>query len=171
MADAQKTAIVTGASQGIGAGLVEAFARRGYSVVANSRNIIKVNPFPASSNLALVAGDISDPSTAAKIVDTAVSRFGRIDVLVNNAGIYFSKHFTDYTLDDLRSLVSRFAGSRFRQHRRFSFRHPACDQANVGSEDRWKHSQYLDYAGRSPDRRCERCGSDDHERRPRGRHA
>ncbi len=106
MADAQKTAIVTGASQGIGAGLVEAFARRGYSVVANSRNIIKVNPFPASSNLALVAGDISDPSTAAKIVDTAVSRFGRIDVLVNNAGIYFSKHFTDYTLDDLRALVS-----------------------------------------------------------------
>lgn len=106
MADAKKTAIVTGASQGIGAGLVEAFAQRGYGVVANSRNITKANPFPASSNLALVDGDISDPNTAARIVDTAVSRFGRIDALVNNAGIYFSKHFTDYTLADLRSLVS-----------------------------------------------------------------
>jgi len=57
-------------------------------------------------DLALVDGDISDPATAAKIVDTAVSRFGRIDALINNAGIYFSKPFTDYTVDDLRSLVS-----------------------------------------------------------------
>jgi NAD(P)-dependent dehydrogenase (short-subunit alcohol dehydrogenase family) len=106
MADRQKTAIVTGASQGIGAGLVEAFLKRGYSVVANSRNIAKVNPFPASGNLALVNGDIGDPNTAAKIGDTAVSRFGGIDALVNNAGIYFSKNFTDYTVDDLRSLVA-----------------------------------------------------------------
>src|SRR5499425_2243083 len=106
MANTAKTAIVTGASRGIGAGLVEAFLKRGYSVVANSRNITKANPFPASANLALVDGNIGDPNTAAKIVDTAVSRFGRIDALVNNAGIYFSKHFTDYTVDDLRSLVS-----------------------------------------------------------------
>jgi NAD(P)-dependent dehydrogenase (short-subunit alcohol dehydrogenase family) len=101
-----KNAIVTGASQGIGAATVEAFLKRGYSVVANSRNITKANPFPASPSLALVDGDISDPNTAAKIVNSAVSRFGRIDALVNNAGIFFSKHFTDYTLDDLRSLSS-----------------------------------------------------------------
>ena len=102
----RKTVIVTGASQGIGAALVEAFLKLGYNVVGNSRNITKANPFPASANLALVDGNIGDPNTAAKIVDTAVSRFGRIDALVNNAGIYFSKPFTDYTVDDLRSLVS-----------------------------------------------------------------
>jgi NAD(P)-dependent dehydrogenase (short-subunit alcohol dehydrogenase family) len=106
MADMQKTAIVTGASQGIGAGVVEAFLRRGYSIVANSLNITKANPFQPSANLALVDGDIGDPKTAEKIGDAALSRFGRIDVLVNNAGIYFSKPFTDYTIDDLRSLVS-----------------------------------------------------------------
>ena len=78
MVDTQKTAIVTGASRGIGAGLVEAFLKRGYNVVANSRHITEGNPFAASPNLALVDGDIGDPSTAAKIVNTAVSRFGRI---------------------------------------------------------------------------------------------
>jgi NAD(P)-dependent dehydrogenase (short-subunit alcohol dehydrogenase family) len=102
----QKTAIVTGASQGIGAGLVKAFLDRGYNAVANSRNITKSNPFPASPNLALVDGDIGDPKTAARIADTAVSRFGRIDVLVNNAGILIAKPFTEYTTDDFNSLVS-----------------------------------------------------------------
>ena len=106
MENAQKTAIVTGASQGIGAGAVEAFLQRGYRVVANSRNLTKANPYPASADLALVDGDIGDPKTAAEIADTAVTRFGRIDALVNNAGIYFTKPFTDYTVDDLRSLVS-----------------------------------------------------------------
>ena len=106
MANPQKTAIVTGASRGIGAGVVEAFLQRDYSVVANSLDITKANPFAASANLALVDGDIGDSNTAARIADTALSRFGRIDVLVNNAGIYFSKPFTDYTIDDLRSLVS-----------------------------------------------------------------
>jgi len=106
MENTQKTAIVTGASRGIGAGAVQAFLKRGYRVVANSRNITKANPFPASADLALVDGDIGDPKKAAEIADTAVTRFGRIDVLVNNAGIYFTKPFTDYTVDDLRSLVS-----------------------------------------------------------------
>jgi NAD(P)-dependent dehydrogenase (short-subunit alcohol dehydrogenase family) len=87
MADTLKTAIVTGASQGIGSALVEAFLRRSYSVVANSRNITKTNPFAASANLALVDGDIGDPKTAAKIVDRAVSRFGRIDVLIPGSGV------------------------------------------------------------------------------------
>jgi NAD(P)-dependent dehydrogenase (short-subunit alcohol dehydrogenase family) len=106
MANPQQTAIVTGASQGIGAGLVEAFLQRGYRVVANSRNITKANPFPKSTNLALVGGDISDPATAASIVDTAVSKFGNIDVLVNNAGVFIPKPFTEYTTEDFNTLVS-----------------------------------------------------------------
>jgi NAD(P)-dependent dehydrogenase (short-subunit alcohol dehydrogenase family) len=106
MANTQKTAIVTGASQGIGAGLVEAFLKRGYGVVANSRNITKTNPFTASANLALVDGDIGDAKTAAEIVETAVSRFGRIDVLINNAGIFIPKPFTEYTTEDYNALVS-----------------------------------------------------------------
>jgi NAD(P)-dependent dehydrogenase (short-subunit alcohol dehydrogenase family) len=106
MANIQKTAIVTGGSQGIGAGLVKAFLDRGYNVVANSRNITKANPFPASANLALVDGDIGDPKTATKIVDTAVSRFGRVDVLINNAGMFIPKPFTEYTTEDFNALVS-----------------------------------------------------------------
>jgi len=106
MASAQKTAIVSGASQGIGAALVEAFLKRGYRVVANSRKITKANPFAASPNLALIDGDIGDPKTAAKIVDTAVSRFGRVDVLINNAGIFIPKAFTEYTTEDFNALVS-----------------------------------------------------------------
>jgi NAD(P)-dependent dehydrogenase (short-subunit alcohol dehydrogenase family) len=106
MAKTTKTAIVTGASQGIGAGLVEAFLKRGYSVVANSRNITKANPFAAAANVALVDGDIGFPSTAATIVDTAVSRFGRIDVLINNAGVFIPKPFTEYTTEDFNTLVS-----------------------------------------------------------------
>src|SRR5712671_4371306 len=106
MVDTRKTAIVTGASRGIGAGLVEAFLERGYSVVANSRNIIKAKPFAADANLALVDGDIGHPSTAATIVDTAVSRFGRIDVLINNAGVFIPKAFTEYTTEDFNTLVS-----------------------------------------------------------------
>jgi NAD(P)-dependent dehydrogenase (short-subunit alcohol dehydrogenase family) len=106
MGDTRKTAIVTGASQGIGAGLVEAFLKRGYNVVANSRNIVKTNPFPASPNLALLGGDIGDPKTAAKIAETAVARFGRIDVLINNAGIFIPKPFTDYTTEEFNALVS-----------------------------------------------------------------
>src|SRR5215831_10310808 len=106
MVNTSKTAIISGASRGIGAGLAEAFLERGYNVVANSRNIIKENPFAAAANVALVDGDIGDPGTAARIVDAAVSRFGRIDVLVNNAGIFISKPFTEYTAEDFRTLVS-----------------------------------------------------------------
>jgi NAD(P)-dependent dehydrogenase (short-subunit alcohol dehydrogenase family) len=104
--NASKTVIVTGASQGIGAGAVKAFLERGYKVVANSRNITKSGAFEASDRLALVDGNISEAATAAKIAEAAIGKFGSIDALVNNAGIYFSKRFTDYTIDDLRSLVS-----------------------------------------------------------------
>jgi NAD(P)-dependent dehydrogenase (short-subunit alcohol dehydrogenase family) len=106
MANTQKTAIVTGGSQGIGAGLVKAFLDRGYKVVANSRNITTSGAFEASDNLALVDGSIAEAATAMNIVEAARSKFGSIDALVNNAGIFFSKHFTDYTLEDLRALVS-----------------------------------------------------------------
>src|SRR3984893_18307715 len=102
----RKTVIVTGGSKGIGAGLVKAFLDRGYNVVANAREITTSNPFEASDKLALVDGSIAEAATAAKIAEVAKSKFGSIDALVNNAGIYFSKHFTDYTVDDLRSLVS-----------------------------------------------------------------
>jgi NAD(P)-dependent dehydrogenase (short-subunit alcohol dehydrogenase family) len=106
MANAQKTVIVTGGSQGIGAGLVKAFLDRGYSVVANSRSTSKSAAFAASDRLALVDGSIAEAATAAKIAEVAKSKFRSIDALVNNAGIYFSKQFTDYTIDDLRSLVA-----------------------------------------------------------------
>ena len=106
MSNARKTSIITGASRGIGAGLVEAFLKRDYNVVANSRHITKANPFAASARVALVDGDIGDPTTAAKIVDTAVSKFGSIDVLINNAGIFMPKAFTEYTAQDFDTLVS-----------------------------------------------------------------
>ncbi len=106
MTTAQKTVIVTGGSQGIGEGLVKTFLDRGYNVVANSRNITKSGVFEASDKLALVDGSIAEATTAAKVAEVAKSEFGSIDALVNNAGIYFSKHFTDYTVDDLRLLVS-----------------------------------------------------------------
>jgi len=106
MTDSRKTAIVTGASQGIGAALVEEYLKRGYAVVANSRNIAKTNSLPRSASLALIDGDIGDPKTAEKVVGAALSRFGRIDVLINNAGILISKPFTEYTTEDLNALVS-----------------------------------------------------------------
>jgi len=106
MANTRKTAIVTGGSQGIGAGVVQAFLDRGYNVVANSRNITRSGAFEASDRLALVDGNIAEAATAMRIAEVATSRFGSIDTLVNNAGIFFTKLFTDYTVDDLRSLVS-----------------------------------------------------------------
>jgi NAD(P)-dependent dehydrogenase (short-subunit alcohol dehydrogenase family) len=106
MATKARTIIVTGASQGIGAGIAKAFLDRGYRVVANSRHITKSGAFSSGENVALVDGDIGDPRTAAMVAATAVERFGSIDALVNNAGIFFTKRFTDYTAEDFRSLVS-----------------------------------------------------------------
>jgi NAD(P)-dependent dehydrogenase (short-subunit alcohol dehydrogenase family) len=106
MVNKQKTVIVTGASQGIGAGVVQAFLDRGYNVVANSRNIKKSATFTESAQLALVDGNIGDSAVAAKVVGTAISRFGSIDALVNNAGIFFTKAFTDYTAEDFKAFSS-----------------------------------------------------------------
>jgi NAD(P)-dependent dehydrogenase (short-subunit alcohol dehydrogenase family) len=106
MSSAQKTAIVTGASQGIGAGIVKEFVDRGFNVVANSRKMTQSTEVAASEHVALVDGDIGESATAAKIVETALSRFKSIEVVINNAGIFFTKRFTDYTADDFKSLVS-----------------------------------------------------------------
>jgi NAD(P)-dependent dehydrogenase (short-subunit alcohol dehydrogenase family) len=101
-----KTAIVTGASQGIGAGIANGFVERGFKVVANSLNMTQSTEVAASEQVALVDGDIGEPVTAARIVETALSRFNSIDALVNNAGIFFTKPFTDYTAEDFKLLVS-----------------------------------------------------------------
>ena len=100
----KKTAIVTGASQGIGAGLVEAFLKENYNVVATSRHVSQ--SLSASWSLALVDGDIGKQETAANTVQAAMNHFGAIDVLVNNAGIYKTKPFTDFTTEDFNALVS-----------------------------------------------------------------
>ena len=100
-----KTVIVTGASQGTGACLVKTFLERGYRVVATSRSMEKAG-FQASEQLALVDGDIGEASTAKNIAETAIEQFGGIDTLVNNAGIFLTKPFTDYTTEDVRKLVS-----------------------------------------------------------------
>jgi NAD(P)-dependent dehydrogenase (short-subunit alcohol dehydrogenase family) len=102
----RKTAIVTGASQGIGAGIVKGFVERGFNVVANSRKMTQSTEVAASNHVALVDGDIGEPATPTKIVETALSRFKSIDALVNSAGIFFTKPFTDYTAEDFKSLVS-----------------------------------------------------------------
>jgi len=100
----QKTIIVTGASQGIGAAVANLFIERGYNVVGNSRKITQSNELQRSDRLALVDGDIGLAATAELIVGTAIKRFGAVDALVNNAGIFFSKRFTEYTLEDFRAL-------------------------------------------------------------------
>jgi len=106
MSGPRKTAIVTGASQGIGAGIVKGFVERGFNVVANSRKVTQSTEVAGSDHVALVDGHVGDPATAARIVEAALSRFKSIDALVNNAGIFFTKAFTDYTVEDLRSLIS-----------------------------------------------------------------
>jgi NAD(P)-dependent dehydrogenase (short-subunit alcohol dehydrogenase family) len=105
-----KVALVTGASQGIGAGIVKAFVERGFNVVANSLKMSESTEVVASDHVALVEGDISDPKTAARIVETALMRFRSIDVLVNNAGIFFTKPFTEYTTEDFKRFVSTNLG-------------------------------------------------------------
>jgi NAD(P)-dependent dehydrogenase (short-subunit alcohol dehydrogenase family) len=99
--DRPKVAVITGGSQGIGAGLVAAYRREGWSVVANSRAI---KPSPDRQVLG-VPGDIADPATADRVINEALERFGRVDTLVNNAGAFVSKPFTDYTPEDYALVV------------------------------------------------------------------
>ncbi len=97
-----KVAIITGASQGIGAGLTSAYRELGYIVIATA---LSVEP-PADAGIVTVAGDIADPDTAQRVVSEAIERYGRIDTLINNAGIYIGKPFTGYTLEDFNALIA-----------------------------------------------------------------
>jgi NAD(P)-dependent dehydrogenase (short-subunit alcohol dehydrogenase family) len=99
------TAVVTGASSGIGLGITHALLERGYRVVGNSRTISKSKELKASEDLVLVDGDISKKDTAIKVADAAVRQFGRIDLLVNSAGIYLPKAFTEYTPEDFDLMI------------------------------------------------------------------
>ncbi|MFL9898592.1 SDR family NAD(P)-dependent oxidoreductase [Paraburkholderia fungorum] len=101
MSTSQKVVVVTGASQGIGAEVVKAFRKLDYRVVATARSI-KPSEDP---NILTVAGDIADPATARRVISEAVKRFGRIDTLVNNAGVFIAKPFTSYTAEDYATIT------------------------------------------------------------------
>jgi NAD(P)-dependent dehydrogenase (short-subunit alcohol dehydrogenase family) len=102
MSQDRKVAIITGASQGIGAALVKAYRDRNYGVVATSRSIKPSN----DPDVLAIAGDIGDRATAQRIVQEAMGRFGRVDTLVNNAGIFMAKPFTDYTVEDFTQKIA-----------------------------------------------------------------
>src|SRR5437868_13707091 len=102
----RKTVIVTGASQGIGAGIVQAFLARGYNVVGTARSATKSKELSASDHLALIDGDIGQFETARKVAELAVKKFGSIDAVVANAGIILVTPFTEYTTDDHPALVA-----------------------------------------------------------------
>jgi NAD(P)-dependent dehydrogenase (short-subunit alcohol dehydrogenase family) len=102
MASTTKVAVITGASRGIGAGLASAFRHAGYAVVATALTI----PAAEAADFVTVAGDIADPETAEAVVSCALERFGRIDTLVNNAGIFIGKPFSEYTVEDYASIVA-----------------------------------------------------------------
>lgn len=97
----QKVAVITGAGQGIGASLVDAYRKLGYAVVATSRTIAPSN----DAGILTVQGDIADPDTAGRVIAAGLQRFGRVDTLVNNAGIFVAKPFTDYTQDDYAAMT------------------------------------------------------------------
>jgi NAD(P)-dependent dehydrogenase (short-subunit alcohol dehydrogenase family) len=109
MNTSSKVAVITGASQGIGASLVQAFRDRGYRVVANSRSIKPSN----DPDILAVPGDIADPGVAKRIVSEGVAKFGRIDTLVNNAGVFIAKPFTQYTAEDYASAIAVNVGGFF----------------------------------------------------------
>src|SRR3954464_11499718 len=102
MSTQPKVAVITGASQGIGAGLVRGFLDKGYRVVANSRSI---KP-DTSADVLAVPGDIADPAVAERVIAEAVQKFGRVDTLVNNAGMFIAKPFTEYTPEDFATKIS-----------------------------------------------------------------
>jgi NAD(P)-dependent dehydrogenase (short-subunit alcohol dehydrogenase family) len=102
MNSSPKVAVITGASQGIGAGLVRGFLDHGYRVVANSRSIKADN----ATDVLTIAGDIADPAVAWRVIGGAVETFGRVDTLVNNAGMFIAKPFTEYTESDFNSKIS-----------------------------------------------------------------
>ncbi len=101
----KQVAIVTGASSGIGLAITRALLERGYGVIANSRTITKSAQLKPTADLLLVDGDISKKETAISVVDAAMKQFGRVDLLVNSAGIYLAKPFTEYTPEDFDMMI------------------------------------------------------------------
>jgi NAD(P)-dependent dehydrogenase (short-subunit alcohol dehydrogenase family) len=106
MNEPRKTVVVTGASQGIGAGIAKRFAERGFNVVASARRMTESSEAVASERIAMIDGDIGEAATAARIVETALSRFHSLDALVNNAGVFVGKAFTEYTAQDMRRIFA-----------------------------------------------------------------
>ena len=135
-----QTAIVTGASRGIGLGIAQALLERGYRVVANSRTISKSRDLTPSANLVLVDGDIGKKETAIQVVEAAVRHFERIDLLVNNAGIYLPKPFLDYTPEDFATMIGT--------NRRLLFRDAAGGGAHAQTKGR-PYREHWDGVGRS----------------------
>ena len=113
MVSTNPVAIITGASSGIGLGITQALIAKDYRIVATSRTISKSKDLQASENLLLIDGDIGKKEVAVKIAEAAISKFGRIDLLVNNAGMFMSKPFTDYTEDDFAVMISTNVASFF----------------------------------------------------------
>jgi NAD(P)-dependent dehydrogenase (short-subunit alcohol dehydrogenase family) len=109
----QPVAIVTGASSGIGLGLTHALLERGYRVIANSRSISRSKELKSSKDLVLVDGDVGKKEIAIKVVETALNHFGGVDLLVNNAGIFIPKEFTEYTEDDYHLVMNTNVSSFF----------------------------------------------------------
>jgi len=148
----QKTAIITGASRGIGAGLVEAFLKQGYNVVATSRNVSQT--LTASTALVLIDGDIGKPETAAKAVEAAIKNFGGIDVLVNNAGIFLTKPFTEFSTAD-------FNAFGFNEPAGIPLHHSANCETDAEAEIRERRKHHRG-ACRSADPRRKWLGPNDH---------
>jgi NAD(P)-dependent dehydrogenase (short-subunit alcohol dehydrogenase family) len=108
-----QTVLITGASSGIGLGLTKGFLAAGFKVVANSRRVTAAGTLTSSDDLLLVDGDVGDVTTARKLIDRAEKRFGRLDVLINNAGIFVPKPFVEYTAEDFQRVVSTNLGGFF----------------------------------------------------------
>jgi NAD(P)-dependent dehydrogenase (short-subunit alcohol dehydrogenase family) len=118
MGTEQKVAVITGASQGFGAGLVKAYRDRNYRVIANSRSIKPSKDLDVLN----IAGDVADPKTADRIVQEGLARFGRIDTLINNAGIFIAKPLVDYTEEDYASVLATNLGGFFRITKRVAMK-------------------------------------------------
>jgi NAD(P)-dependent dehydrogenase (short-subunit alcohol dehydrogenase family) len=102
----KQTAVITGASSGIGLGLTQGFLGAGFNVVASSRRVTSAGTLSATDRLLLIDGDVGDPSTATRLIAAAEQRFGTIEVLINNAGIFVPMRFEDYTAEDFQRVLS-----------------------------------------------------------------
>jgi NAD(P)-dependent dehydrogenase (short-subunit alcohol dehydrogenase family) len=149
----KKPAILTGASQGIGEGLVEAFLKEGYNIIAPSRDVSR--SFTTSPNLFLIDGDIGKPGIATKCIEGAMRQFGTIDVLVNNPGTFRTKPLTDFSTEDFNALVP----TNLRMPPHHAARSATDAETEIG-----KRCDHLCVARRSASRRHTSLSFDDKER-------